>query len=121
MLHSMLPEASINPIRAEAQPAVFCDTALETFLSGLSAYGANLVRSRFWLAGGASASHFNYFDIGRRNVVMMKRLLWGKGLLLCAEDTGGELSRTFRLDLECGRATIRSAFGERELGARDGN
>ena len=39
------------------------------------------------------------FNIGRRNVLAVRKLLWRYGLAPRAEDTGGDRSRTVRVDV----------------------
>lgn len=52
------------------------------------------------------------FDIGRRNHVMIRKLLWKAGVAVAAEDVGGSIPRTARLWVATGRATINSGAGE---------
>lgn len=49
------------------------------------------------------------FQIGRRNVLALRKLLWKNGVLLHAHDVGGvQTSRTVYLDVGTGALTIRS-------------
>ena len=59
------------------------------------------------IVGGASVVNgMNSFDIGKRNILAVRKLLWRDGLAPRAEDTGGELSRTVRVDVACPEVTI---------------
>jgi chemotaxis protein CheD len=67
MLHYMLPEASVNPDKARANPYMFADTGIPLLFR--SAYKAGAMRSRLLikLAGGANVmDQSNFFNIGKR-------------------------------------------------------
>lgn len=116
MLHSMLPDSRINPEKARVQPAMFVDTGMTAFLGELFALGATRSGLRIKMAGGAKVlKEGEFFDIGRRNLLMAKKILWKNNLAILAEDTGGEVSRTLRLRLEDGKTSIRDHEGEREF------
>ena len=77
--------------------------------------GAQKGRIVVKVAGGASATpegRPDSFQIGKRNIVEFKKLLWKNGVLLKAEDLGGNRSRTVHLDVATGAVTITSS-GER--------
>ena len=69
------------------------------------------------LAGGAQVlDSQGVFQIGKRNYLAARKILWKAGMLISAEAVGGEVSRTTRLDLATGRMWIREAGGvEKEL------
>jgi hypothetical protein len=61
------------------------------------------------LIGGATIlDKMGSFNIGKRNVLGIKRLLWQYGLGAVAEDVGGELSRTVRVEVPSGLVRISS-------------
>lgn len=56
------------------------------------------------------------FQIGKRNYLAARRILWKAGLLIRGEAVGGEVSRTTRLEVASGRMWIREGAGiDREL------
>lgn len=56
------------------------------------------------------------FQIGKRNYLAARRILWKAGILIAAEAVGGEVARTTRLEIATGRMWIREGAGiEREL------
>ena len=57
----------------------------------------------------------NVFEIGKRNYLALRRILWKAGLLLHGEAVGGVNSRTVRLDIGTGRLWFQEAGTEREL------
>jgi chemotaxis protein CheD len=116
LLHFMLPDSRINSEKAQTQPAMFADTGLAVFLNELFALGATRRGIILKLAGASKVlKDGEFFDIGRRNALMAKKLLWKNSLGAAAEETGGEVSRTLRLRMEDGRTLIKDAMGEHEL------
>ena len=56
------------------------------------------------------------FNIGKRNYLALRKILWKAGVLVQAEDVGGNASRTVRLEVGSGRFWLRgSGSAEREL------
>src|SRR6185369_5966093 len=69
ILHLMLPESSISPDKAAAQPAMFADTGLPMLFRALEGLKANRGNLRIFVAGGASVlCDSGVFKIGERNV-----------------------------------------------------
>ncbi len=116
MLHSMLPHASIDPARAAVNPEMFTDSGVAALVEGVVTLGAQKNRL---VAKAAGASKFldepDTFQIGERNYVALRKALWGHGISIVAEDTGGTLVRTLFLYMSTGRTMIRARGEEREL------
>jgi chemotaxis protein CheD len=55
------------------------------------------------------------FQIGKRNYIILKKLLWKNSVLIEAEDVGGSKARTMYLDVGSGRVWLSSAGKETEL------
>ncbi len=51
------------------------------------------------------------FNIGKRNCLTVKKVLWRAGVMITAESVGGRESRTVRLEIESGRFLMRTAGG----------
>ena len=116
MIHYMLPESSISPEKAKLRPAMFADSGLPLLFRKAFELGASKKRLVVKVAGGASLLDDNgTFNIGKRNYVILRKLLWRNNVLIQAEDVGGSISRTLRLNIETGRTTIRNRNGEVEL------
>ena len=60
-------------------------------------------------------SDSNLFRIGERNVAVFRKIMWKNGLLIQAQETGGSISRTLRLEIATGRLVVRSQGVEKEL------
>ncbi len=69
------------------------------------------------LTGGAQVlDSQGVFQIGKRNYLAARKILWKAGILIAAEAVGGEVSRTMRLEVGTGRMWVREGGGiEREL------
>jgi chemotaxis protein CheD len=108
LLHFMLPEAAIDPAKAAENPFMFADTGIPEMLRSLRKLGANKRKLSVRVAGGAQVLDNNdVFQIGRRNYLAAKKLLWKEGLLIAAEAVGGEVSRTVRMEVGSGRTMVK--------------
>lgn len=118
MLHYMLPESKVSPEKAERQPAMFGDIGVPLLLDRMKALGADTRRLVVCAAGGAEVvADGGKFRIGARNRTILRKLVWKHNLLLAADDTGGNFSRTMSIDTECGTVRIRTQGEERTLWA----
>ncbi len=117
ILHVMMPLAKVNPDKARKIPCAFVDSGLPAFFRELQEAGA--CRNRFVLkvAGGTSSFHGepDHFAIGKRNYITLRKMLWKIGLLIDAEDVGGEVARTMRLEVATGLVYLSTAGKEKEL------
>ena len=116
MLHFLLPEASINPGRANTHPAVFADTGIPLLFQ--TAYSRGLVKQRaiVKLVGGADMAQTTVaFNTGKRNLLAARNLLWRNGVFIAAEDAGGTDARTVHMSVDDGRLQVLSGRSKRDL------
>lgn len=109
LMHVALPESSINPEKAEKLPGYFADTGIPHLLNHMAKLGSkpNGQGLIFKLVGGAQVMDPNQrFNIGKRNVLTIKKILWKYNLAVVAEEVGGNISRTVEVDAGTGRVTI---------------
>jgi chemotaxis protein CheD len=120
MLHFMLPESSMDARKAEANPCMFADTGIDRLFKTANEKGADKRRLVVRLAGGAQVlDPQGVFNIGKRNYLAARKMLWKYGVLIASEAVGGEVSRTIRLTAEDGRLRVREGSGaESELPLR---
>lgn len=105
LLHYLLPRAEGD----DREPRKFADTGLPLLVKGVAPDLVAAKRLRIVAVGGASLNtDTNLFRIGARNIAALKQFLWHVGLALAAQDLGGAVSRTARLDLTTGRVTLDS-------------
>ena len=117
MLHYMLPESAISPAKASENPYMFADTGIPLLFRRAYDHGAEKRRLVVWVTGGAQVMDSEgVFNIGKRNYLALRKILWKAGVLVHAEDVGGNASRTVRLEVGSGRFWLRGPGSpEREL------
>ena len=105
MIHYMLPESSLSPEKAKANPPMFADTGVPALFRAAYELGANKKRMVVKVAGGSSLlDDKGTFNIGKRNYVMLRKMFWKNSILIDGEDVGGQISRTLRLDVGTGES-----------------
>jgi chemotaxis protein CheD len=111
LLHVMLPTGTIDPEKMQTKPAMFVDSGLPMLFKECYRLGARKERMIVKVAGGAHAGateEGDRFQIGKRNVLALRKLLWKNGVLLHAQETGGiQTSRTMWLDVGTGAVTLK--------------
>lgn len=110
MLHVMLPESTVNPSKAAENPYMFIDTGVPQLFRAAYKAGAKKERLVVKVAGGAAMSDAvkdDSFQIGKRNFLTLRKLLWKNNVMLKACDVGEKHSRTMSLDIETGNVTLK--------------
>lgn len=110
ILHVMLPSASVSPEKAQKNPYMFVDTGTPLFFKSLYSAGADKKNLVVKVAGGAAIGKGkeDFFAIGKRNFVMLRKLFWKNGIMIAGQDVGGNIARTMFLDLNTGRTWCQS-------------
>lgn len=118
MLHFMLPESGIDPDKARERPYMFADTGVPLLFRNAYQQGADKKRIVVRVFGGAQVlDNHGVFDIGRRNYIALRGILWKAGVLIHAEQVGGTSSRTIRMEVATGTMWLRRAgAAEQEFG-----
>ncbi len=116
MLHVAYPDSSANSRRAEGRPGYFVDTGVPLFIEEMKKL--NVRRRSTWvkLVGGASIMDENErFNIGKRNVLAVRKAMWKAGLGVLKEDTGGIISRTVSITVGTGSIAVSNGGDRWEL------
>lgn len=117
ILHVMLPTSSVSPEKAKATPCMFVDTGTPLFFK--EAYAAGAVKNRLVVkvAGGAAlaSDKEDFFAIGKRNFVALRKIFWVNGIMIAHEDVGGHICRTMYLDTGTGRTWLQSSGTEWDI------
>ena len=109
MLHVALPESKINLQLAKDQPGMFADTGIPFLLQEMERCGCNVGDMVIKIAGGASVMDPGAtFEIGKRNILAVKKTLWRFRLGPVAEDVGDVISRTMSVSVDTGIVTVSS-------------
>jgi chemotaxis protein CheD len=110
LLHVMLPLSTLDPQRAADTPCMFVDTGVPRLFLEAYKEGVKKSRAEVRVAGGARMDQGqgdrDLFQIGKRNIVVFRKLLWKNDVRIKAEDVGGSESRTVSLDMADGTVTI---------------
>lgn len=119
MVHVALPDSSIDRLKAMGQPGYFADTGIPSLLMKMTELGCDSRGQGFIikLAGGANILDAQgVFNIGKRNLLSCKKVLYQMKLAAVAEDTGGEISRTVQVFQDNGKIQINCpSIGQWEL------
>lgn len=116
MIHYMLPLSKTSPDKALIKPAMFADTGVPELLKSAFELGASKSRLVVKVAGGSQLmDQHKIFNIGERNFLILRKILWKNNILIKAADVGGAMSRTLRFELGSGKVTVKSSKGEAEL------
>jgi len=119
MLHVMLPTGTIDAAKMQDKPAMFVDSGIPMLFKECYKLGARKERMIVKVAGGAHAGaseEADRFQIGKRNMIALRKLLWKNGVLIHANDTGGiQTSRTMWVDVATGDVTLKINGAESKL------
>jgi chemotaxis protein CheD len=116
LLHVMLPDSTIDSAKAASQPHMFVDTGVPRLFREAYKLGAVKERMIVKVAGGAAVqSGSDMFEIGKRNLIALRKILWKNSVMVKAQDVGGSCSRTVTLDLSTGGVTLRIDGTDRPL------
>ncbi len=109
LLHLMLPDSSIDAVKASTVPSMFVDTGVPRLFKTIFNLGANRNRVIIKVAGGAQfLDQQRTFNIGERNIRAFEEIIARNGVAIYARDLGGISSRTLRFDLATGNVSIHS-------------
>ncbi len=110
LLHVALPDSTINQKRGEERPGMFADTGIEALLNDMkkNGYAGNGNLMVKLVGGAAIMDPNNTFNIGKRNILAVRKALWKHKLGAIAEDIEGSISRTVSVSLETGLVTVSS-------------
>lgn len=110
LLHVMLPISTVNPAKAADNPLMFVDTGVPELFKACYKAGAKKERMVVKVAGGASLQNnadSDQFQIGKRNFLMLRKLLWKNNVLIESFDVGENFSRTMSLELATGDVVLK--------------
>lgn len=114
LLHYMLPDSSLDAVKARATPGMFADTGIPLLFKTCYNMGADKRRIIVKVAGGASIlDNTNYFRIGEKNIMALRQIFWRNKVFIDSEDTGENYNRTLRLDVADGKVVVKSSSGAR--------
>jgi chemotaxis protein CheD len=108
MLHYQLPASAMDAQRAKEAPFMFADTGIKLLVDKILSMGANKKRIQVKIAGGAAMENGPAgFDIGKRNYLALRKILWQYGMFIDSEDVGGSSPRNLTLNLADGVVAVK--------------
>jgi len=115
MLHFMLPDSALNGDRARLAPGSFADTGIALMFRAAYELGAQKTRCIVRLVGGAEMSApvppqpvEGMFNVGRRNIIAARGVLWRNGIMVRGEAVGGTVVRSVGMAVSDGRVTVKT-------------
>ena len=118
LLHCMLPDSSLDRNKAAGNPYMYVDSGMKVLLDNFYRNGSLKKNLIIRVAGGSSSKENeeeDFFQIGRRNFVSLRKYLWNEGMMLKAYEVGGYGARTVTLEVENGKMLIKSKGSLKEL------
>lgn len=110
MIHVMLPDSNIEKMAKNSiafNPYKYMDTGLPLLIKKCLAMGAKKQTMSISVFGGAQVfDREDYFNIGKRNYVALRKILWQEGLLIRNEHVGGRVHRTVRIEVGNGNILL---------------
>lgn len=108
ILHCLLPLSNQMPDRAKQEPYMFVDTGVPKFLNDFFAHGGDAKRMIVKAAGcGNMQDEKNHFNIGQRNLTVLRKILWKNNIVLAGEVVGGSNAKTLILRVSDGQTCVK--------------
>jgi len=108
MLHFMLPESSLDPEKAQANPFMFADTGIPALFKAAYALGAKKQQMKVIVVGGAQVlDQQGFFNIGKRNHMAIRKIFWKNNVMVDYENVGGNTNRTLKLAVGDGKTWLK--------------
>ena len=115
LLHYMLPESSLDAVKAQKNPYMFGDTGIPLLFKETYKLGAKKNRLKVMVMGGAQILDQNgLFNIGKRNHTLLRKLFWKNNVMIDFEAVGGSVNRTVKLAIKTGATWMKVSGREME-------
>ncbi|MBR9675604.1 chemotaxis protein CheD [Candidatus Woesearchaeota archaeon] len=123
LAHVMLPDSKACALRVNNDRDAnilnkYADVAISKLVEKMVKKGANKNHIIAKVVGGARMFQYcnsESMDIGRKNIEIIKRILYDKGIQIEAEDIGGTHGRSVRFNTATGKLVIKSIDAQKEL------
>lgn len=109
LLHYMLPD-STKSTKGKDKPYMFADTGIPLLYKSCYQLGAKKGSMVVKAVGGAQMmAASERFEIGKRNHAAFRKILFRNNVLIKAEDVGGNVGRTVRMNIATGEVVVKVA------------
>lgn len=103
LLHYMLPESSLDEVKARKNPYMFGDTGIPLLFKSTYKLGAKKNHLKIMVIGGAQIlDQHGMFNIGKRNHTILRKMFWKNNIMIDFEEVGGTINRTVKLEVKSG-------------------
>lgn len=110
MIHIMLPDSNIEKMSKNAasfNPLKYVDTGFTELMKECQKFGMRKSNICLSVFGGAQIfEREDHFNIGKRNYIALRKMIWQNGLLIRHEHVGGRVHRTVKIDVDSGEITL---------------
>jgi len=114
LLHSILPISKMDAQKAIRFPSVFVDTGVNLLFREAAKLGAEKKRLLVTAVGCSSLMDEKvFFQIGERNITVLRKFLWKNNILIDKHDIGGVSSKTVKISVMDGNITVKTRGLER--------
>ena len=108
LLHYMLPESSLDAVKAKKNPYMFGDSGIPLLFKSSYKLGAKKSRMKVMVLGGAQILDQNgLFNIGKRNHTIVRKMFWKNNVMVDYEAVGGTVNRTIKFSVDSGEAWLK--------------
>ena len=109
LIHCLLPLSRSDEQRARLKPSTFVDTGVPKLLADVLQRGGKKERLSIYAGGAAQINDANnYFEIGKKNYTIFRKIMWKNDLLIAKEHVGGDCSRTMSLHIATGKVLVKT-------------
>lgn len=116
MAHVVLPQS--RNLEKQTHPCKFADIAVPDLISKMTIRGSKKYHLKAKITGGSNMFpniDKKVLNIGEENIKAVKRSLKEWGIIISAEDLGGEKGRKIEFDLPSGKLTVERLNGETKI------
>jgi len=110
LLHFMLPDAALDPVKAKNNPCMFANTGIPYLFKSAYQLGAKKQRMKVLVVGGSQVNDTQgFFNIGKRNFMAVRKIFWKNNVMISYQNVGGTSNRTLKMSLKNGQTWLRDS------------
>lgn len=107
LLHFMLPDSDIDPVKAKNKPCMFADTGIPLLFKSVYKLGGKKQRMKIIVVGGSQVNdRQEFFNIGKRNYMAVRKMFWKNNIITSYQHVGGNSNRTIKMSVKDGHTWI---------------
>ena len=108
LLHFMLPNSALDPVKGQKNPCMFADTGIPHLFKSVYRLGGKKQRMKVIVVGGSQVNdRQGYFNIGKRNLMAVRKIFWKNNVITDYQHVGGASNRTIRMFIENGQVLLK--------------